>query len=57
MYELTLINKNKERIEVSFNASVYKDQKGSIIGVFAIARDIRERVRLIRELQGIKKNV
>ncbi len=56
-YELTLLNKKRERIEVSFNASIYCDKNNNVIGVFAIARDIRERLKMIRELQGIKNPV
>jgi PAS domain S-box-containing protein len=53
-YELVLINKNLEKIDVSFNASVYKGIKNNVIGILATARDIRERLRIVRELEEIK---
>lgn len=35
--------------DVLYNASVYKDEKGSVLGVFAAARDVTERKRFERE--------
>ncbi len=40
-YELELVNSSGGRIPVSFNANVYKNSEGTIMGVFAIARDMR----------------
>jgi PAS domain S-box-containing protein len=40
-YELELINSKLVKIPVSFNASVYKNSEGTVMGVFAIARDMR----------------
>ncbi len=40
-YKLELLTQKKERVPVSFNASVYNNQKGTVIGIFAIARDLR----------------
>jgi len=37
-FELILINSKKERVKVSFNASLYKEIDGSIAGIFASAR-------------------
>jgi PAS domain S-box-containing protein len=39
-YPLTIRHKNGTQMEVSYNASVYKDTLGKVIGVFAAARDI-----------------
>lgn len=42
-YELGIRHKEGFITPVSYNASVYKDESGKIIGVFAAARDITER--------------
>ena len=39
-YELNLKHINGTSIPVLYNASVYKDDEGHIIGVLAVARDI-----------------
>ncbi len=39
-YPLTIKDKKGKLIEVSFNASIYRDDKGKVVGVFADARDI-----------------
>ncbi len=44
-YELELKNQNGCSIPVLYNASVYRDKTGKILGVFAAARDITERKR------------
>jgi PAS domain S-box-containing protein len=41
-YPLTLRHKNGKEIDVLYNATVYKDSKGNVLGVFAAARDITE---------------
>jgi len=50
-YELDLMNRNGGLIPVSFNAVIYRDTVGSVKGVFAVARDIRETRRMISELE------
>src|ERR1044071_10145194 len=35
---------------VSFNAAIFKDQTGSVRGIFASARDITEQARLQKQL-------
>ncbi|HSV41843.1 MAG TPA: PAS domain-containing protein, partial [Methanomassiliicoccales archaeon] len=45
------VNSGKEIIPVSFNASVYRDRTGTVKGVFGIARDIRERMRMVQEIE------
>ena len=39
-YPLTIHHKNGKLTEVLYNASVYKDDTGNVLGVFAAARDI-----------------
>jgi signal transduction histidine kinase len=41
--------------DVLYNASVYKDPRGNVLGVFAAARDVTERKRFERALQ--EKNI
>ncbi|MEI6789326.1 MAG: PAS domain S-box protein, partial [bacterium] len=42
-YELTLRHRNGNLMPVFYNASLYRDESGKILGVFAAARDITER--------------
>jgi PAS domain S-box-containing protein len=53
-YELDLRDMNGEVIPVSFNATVYRDAEGVVQGIFAAARDIRERRELIRSLEDAR---
>jgi PAS domain S-box-containing protein len=39
-YPLTIRHKNGKLTDVLYNASVYKDNRGSVLGVFAAARDV-----------------
>jgi PAS domain S-box-containing protein len=41
-YPLTIKHKNGKLMEVLYNASIYKDAQGKVLGVFAAARDITE---------------
>lgn len=41
-YPLTIRHKNGKLTDVLYNASVYKDDKGNVLGVFAAARDVTE---------------
>ncbi|MDP3945051.1 MAG: PAS domain S-box protein [Lutibacter sp.] len=41
-YPLTIKHKNGNLTDVSYNASVYKDDAGKVIGVFAAARDVTD---------------
>lgn len=50
-YALTLISRTRRQLQVSFNASIFKDQQGEIKGIFASARDITDRVRLEEQLR------
>jgi PAS domain S-box-containing protein len=50
-YALTLISRTRRLLQVSFNASVFKDAAGAVRGIFASARDITDRVRLEEQLR------
>ena len=41
-YPLTIKHKNGNLTDVLYNASVYKDDKGNVLGVFAAARDVKQ---------------
>jgi PAS domain S-box-containing protein len=45
-YALTLVSRSRRLLNVSFNASVFKDMAGQVRGIFASARDITDRLRL-----------
>ena len=56
-YPLNIQNKNGHTTPVLYNASVYRDEDGEVIGVFAAARDITERKKAGRELKlAVKYN-
>ncbi len=50
-YALSLVARGRRLLHVSFNASVFKDQKGEVRGIFASARDITDRVRLEEQMR------
>jgi PAS domain S-box-containing protein len=50
-YALTLISRSRRLLQVSFNASVFRDSAGNVRGIFASARDITDRVRLEEQLR------
>jgi PAS domain S-box-containing protein len=59
-YELVLKARDGTETIVSYNASVYKDQTGEVVGAFAAARDITEHKRAeheIRELQRYNREL
>ncbi|MHB8601418.1 MAG: PAS domain S-box protein [Nitrosotalea sp.] len=45
-YPLSIRNLSGHVTDVLYNASVYKDDKGNVLGVFAAARDITERKKV-----------
>ncbi|MFZ2035688.1 MAG: PAS domain S-box protein [Dehalococcoidales bacterium] len=49
-YPLTIRHKDGHVVEVLYNASVYRDAKGNVAGVFAAARDITAQKRVEAEL-------
>ncbi len=52
-YPLEIQHKNGQITPVLYNASVYKDENGDVIGVFAAARDITERKKAEAEIQKL----
>ncbi|MDP3814767.1 MAG: PAS domain S-box protein [Pseudomonas sp.] len=50
-YALTLVSRTRRLLQVSFNASVFRDAAGEVRGIFASARDITDRVRLEEQLR------
>ena len=50
-YALTLVARSRRQLQVSFNASVFKDESGNVRGIFASARDVTDRVRLEEQLR------
>jgi PAS domain S-box-containing protein len=53
-YELVMKARDGTETVVSYNASVYKDQKGNVVGAFAAARDITEHKRAEQEIQELQ---
>ena len=49
-YELTIRTKGGSESLVSFNAAIFKDEQGTVRGIFASARDITEQSRLQTQL-------
>jgi len=56
-YELNLKHISGDSIPVLYNASVYKDDEGQIIGVLAVARDMSAIKKYEGELIDIKNNL
>lgn len=55
-YPLTIKHKNGKLTDVLYNASVYKDEKGNVLGVFAAARDVTTQKWAI-ELRSVNKEL
>ncbi len=55
-YPLTIKHISGKLTDVLYNASVYKDDKGEVLGVFAAARDITERRKFEKALQKSEEN-
>src|SRR5207244_175921 len=53
-YALTIRHKDGRLIDVLYNASVYKDASGNVLGVFAAARDVTDSRRVMREFTETK---
>jgi PAS domain S-box-containing protein len=56
-YPLTLRGKNGRLTDVLYNATLYRDNKGTVQGIFAAARDVTEQKRVERELQGYREHL
>lgn len=52
-YPLTILNVNGRLTDVLYNASVYKDPKGNVLGVFAAARNITGRKKAEEKFKGL----
>jgi PAS domain S-box-containing protein len=53
-YPLTIRHKDGKLVDVLYNASVYKDVTGKVLGVFAAARDVTESKGVMREFAETK---
>jgi PAS domain S-box-containing protein len=53
-YPLTIKHENGKLTDVLYNASVYKDATGAVLGVFAAARDITVQKKISTELMEAK---
>ncbi len=53
-YPLTIRHKSGKLTDVLYNASVYRDVAGNVLGVFAAARDVTESKRVMREFSETK---
>jgi PAS domain S-box-containing protein len=54
-YALEIRHKDGHLTPVLYNASVYRDQAGQVIGVFAAARDITERKRAEEAIESLAR--
>src|SRR6185369_7950265 len=53
-YPLTIRHKEGQLVDVLYNASVYRDLYGNVLGVFAAARDVTDTKRVMREFAETK---
>ncbi len=53
-YPLTIRHCDGKLVDVLYNASVYRDVNGNVLGVFAAARDVTESKRVMREFADTK---
>jgi PAS domain S-box-containing protein len=59
-YPLTIQHKNGKLTDVLYNASVYRDEKGNVLGVFAAARDVTKQKSVeekIRQSEEMFKSI
>jgi PAS domain S-box-containing protein len=54
-YALEIQHRSRKKIPVLYNASVYRDENGEVIGVFAAARDVTELKKVQKELELASK--
>jgi PAS domain S-box-containing protein len=50
-YALTMVSRTRRHLQVTFNASVFKDSGGTARGIFASVRDVTDRVRLEEQMR------
>jgi PAS domain S-box-containing protein len=56
-YALELRRRDGQVTPVLYNASVYRDETGAVVGVFAAARDITERKRAEEEIRKLNEEL
>ncbi|MEP7207084.1 MAG: PAS domain S-box protein [Casimicrobiaceae bacterium] len=59
-YLLTIRHRDGKLIDVVYNASVYRDVRGKVLGVFAAARDVTDRKRreaILQEVQSFAEAI
>ncbi len=56
-YPLTIKHKNGDLTDVLYNASIYKDDKGNVLGVFAAARDVTGAKEAQEKLQASEERI
>ena len=56
-FPLTIKHENGDLTDVLYNASIYKDDKGKVLGVFAAARDITEQKNVENNLEKSLKEI
>jgi PAS domain S-box-containing protein len=54
-YPLSILHTSGRKIDVLYNATLFKNEKGEIQGVFAAARDITDQKKMEEELQKSRK--
>ena len=54
-HPLTIKHKNGKLTDVLYNASVYKDDNGNVLGIFAAARDVTSQKKLEKEVADREK--
>ncbi|MGO8736496.1 MAG: sensor histidine kinase [Terriglobia bacterium] len=56
-YELEVRHRDGQVVPVLYNASLYRDEAGQVVGVFAAARDITARKRAEQEIQKLNEQL
>jgi PAS domain S-box-containing protein len=56
-YPLTIRRQDGHLTHVLYNAALYRNQRGDVVGVFAAARDVTERLRAEQALQELNREL
>ncbi|MFI5338140.1 MAG: GAF domain-containing protein, partial [Opitutales bacterium] len=56
-YPLELLHRDGHVTSVLYNASVYRDERGDVVGVFAAARDVTERKRNEEQIRQLNNEL